>query len=225
MLACIGVLAALQERERSGRGQQVDTSLFEAGVFYTLWQSANYLAGGGVPEPIGSAHPLDGPYQAFATSDGWIVIGAANQANWLRLTKALGADDLASDPRFVDNPARMKNLPELVAILNRIFSERSSKDWLDILAQHNVPASPILAMDAVAAHEQAQAREMFVPIEHHELGAQQTVGLPIKLSRTPGAVAGAACSKLGQDAADILREAGWSEAEINAAFESRAVPQ
>ncbi|MEO0462953.1 MAG: CoA transferase [Pseudomonadota bacterium] len=225
MLACIGVLAALQERTHSGRGQQVDTSLFEAGIFYTLWQSAIYLAGGGVPEPIGSAHPLDGPYQAFATSDGWIVVGAANQANWLRLTKALRADDLASDPRFVDNPARMKNLAELVTILNRSFSDKSSKEWLDTLAKHNVPASPILAMDAVAAHEQAKARDMFVAIDHHELGAQQTVGLPVKLSRTPGVVTGAPCSKLGQDAAEILREAGWSDAEINAAFESHAVPQ
>lgn len=225
MHATIGVLAALQERERSGRGQQVDTSLFEAGIFYTLWQSAIYLAGGGVPHPIGSAHPLDGPYQAFATSDGWIVVGAANQANWLRLVAALNLPELADDPRFADNPSRMANLAALVAILNKAFVSKTSEKWLDCLARHNVPAAPILAMDAVAHHPQARAREMFVPVDHHELGTQQTVGVPIKFSRTPGRVAGTRCSRLGEDAAEILREAGWSQAEITAAFASRAIPQ
>jgi crotonobetainyl-CoA:carnitine CoA-transferase CaiB-like acyl-CoA transferase len=225
MLATIGVLAALQERERSGRGQQIDTSLYEAGIFYTLWQSAIYLAGGGVPRPIGSAHPLDAPYQAFATSDGWIVVGAANQANWLRLIAAVDAPELGADPRFADNPSRMANLATLVAVLGEIFAAKPSAVWLEILAQHNVPVAPILAMDAVAHHPQALAREMFVPIDHHQCGSQQTVGLPIKFSRTPGRVAGSRCSRLGQDAAEILREAGWPESDIAAAFASRAIPQ
>ena len=90
--ATIGVLAALNERQRSGLGQRVDTSLYEAALFQTLWQSAIYLADGGVPQAMGSAHPLDGPYQAFETADRWIVIGAANQANWLRLVKVITAE-------------------------------------------------------------------------------------------------------------------------------------
>ncbi|MEM6536909.1 MAG: CoA transferase [Pseudomonadota bacterium] len=224
MMATIGVLAALNERQHSGLGQRVDTSLYEAALFQTLWQSAIYLAGGGVPKAMGSAHPLDGPYQAFETADRWIVVGAANQANWLRLTKAMGADHLADDPRYKDNPARMTHLADLVSDLATIFRSRPSEDWLSILADGNVPAAPILSMEEVVNHPQALAREMFVDVTHPELGAVKTLGLPIKLSRTPGRVEGATSPKLGQHAAEVLREAGWSEADIQHAFEQGAFP-
>lgn len=224
MMATIGVLAALHERQSSGLGQRVDTSLYEAALFQTLWQSAIYLAGGGVPEAMGSAHPLDGPYQAFKTADRWIVIGAANQANWLRLIEAIGADHLASDTRYATNPDRMRNLAELVADLEPIFKTRSADQWLAILQDGNVPAAPILSMDGVATHPQAIARDMFVDVTQPDLGAVRTLGLPIKLSRTPGRVAGAASPKLGEHAIEILREAGWTQEEIDQAFAEGAFP-
>lgn len=223
MLATIGILAALHERKASGKGQRVDTSLYEAGLFQTLWQSAIYLASGEVPKAMGSAHPLDGPYQAFETSDGWIAVGAANQANWLRLVKVLGAEALADDPRYGDNPARMRHLDALVADLSGRFAARSSADWLAVLADGGVPAAPILAMDEVVTHPQALARDMFVKVSHPELGETVTLGLPVKLSRTPGKVEGTASPTLGQHAAEVLREAGWSDADIRAAFESGAL--
>ena len=123
LLACMGVLAALVERGRTGQGQKVDTSLFEAGIIHTYWQSAIRLATGVSPGPMGSAHPLNAPYQAFPTADGWINVGAANQSNWLRLLDAIEAPELAEDPRFADNPGRMGNLDELTAC-----STRSSGD-------------------------------------------------------------------------------------------------
>src|SRR5246127_570985 len=100
ILACLGILAALHSRTSSGRGQMVDTSLFEAGIIHTYWQSAIYLATGQPPGPMGSAHPLFAPYQSFPTADGWINIGAANQGNWLRLLAVLDSPEMGNDPRF-----------------------------------------------------------------------------------------------------------------------------
>lgn len=223
LLATIGVLAAIEERHRSGLGQRVDTSLFEAALFQTLWQSAIYLASGDVPHAMGSAHPLDGPYQAFKTKDDWIVIGAANQANWLRLLRVLDAEHLAEDPRFLENPDRMQNLAQLVETLTPIFEQNDAKSWLDKLAGGSVPAAPILSIDKVLNHPQALAREMVVDIEHPELGPTKTLGLPIKFSRTPGKVDGVVSPKLGEHAREVLRAAGWADDEIEQAFKDGAL--
>ena len=109
ILAALGVVAAVVERQTSGRGQRVDTSLFEAGITHTFWQSAIYMASGEVAGPMGSAHPLNAPYQAFEAADGWINVGSANQANWLKMLDAIGAPELADDPRFANNETRVKN--------------------------------------------------------------------------------------------------------------------
>ncbi len=121
LLAALGVLAAYIHRRETGEGQRVDTSLFEAGIVHSYWQSAICLATGESPGPMGSAHPLTAPYQAFETADGWITLGAANQATWLQLLTVLDAPEVAADPRYADNAGRMANLPALVAALNRAF--------------------------------------------------------------------------------------------------------
>jgi crotonobetainyl-CoA:carnitine CoA-transferase CaiB-like acyl-CoA transferase len=123
LLAAMGILAALHHRTRTGEGQFVDTSLLEAGVMQTYWQSAMTLATGEAPGPLGSAHPLNAPYQAFETADGWIVVGGANQRAWQRLVEALGAPELAEDPRFRENRDRMSNLDALVAALQPHFRQ------------------------------------------------------------------------------------------------------
>jgi crotonobetainyl-CoA:carnitine CoA-transferase CaiB-like acyl-CoA transferase len=125
ILACVAVLAALQSRASTGMGQLVDTSLFEAGILFTYWQSAICFATGQAPGPMGTAHPLNAPYQAFPASDGWITVGAANQANWLRLLEALEAPQLASDPRFATNADRMRNLPTLQETLTPLLDRKS----------------------------------------------------------------------------------------------------
>lgn len=223
LLATIGILAAVEERHRSGLGQRVDTSLFEAALFQTLWQSAIYLASGDIPRAMGSAHPLDGPYQAFQTKTDWIVIGAANQANWLRLLSVLDAEHLASDPRFLENPDRMNNLAELVETLNPIFAQLDAPTWLEKLAQGGVPAAPILSMDQVLQHPQTVARDMVVEVAHPDLGQTKTLGLPIKFSRTPGKVQGVASPRLGEHARSVLHNAGWSDHEIDQAFKEEAL--
>ena len=143
ILAAMGVLAAYVRRLGTGEGQRVDTSLFEAGIVHTYWQSAIALATGVSPGPMGSAHPLNAPYQAFATADGWINIGAANQANWLRLVGVLEAPELAEDPRFADNAARMRNLPALVEALAAPLRRRTTAEWPERLG-------PIAAQSAEA---------------------------------------------------------------------------
>lgn len=214
ILACVGILAALHSRESSGQGQMVDTSLFEAGIIQTYWHSAICFATGRAPGPMGSAHPLNAPYQAFPASDGWITVGAANQGNWLRLVEALGAPEMRDDPRFSTNADRMRNLAALTATLTPLFKRRSSADWLRLLEQAGVPAGPVLEVGQMHADPQALAREMIVETEHPAAGHVKAIGLPIKFSNTPGGVRRAA-PIFGQDTREVLRDLGFSDTEID----------
>ncbi|MCJ2085200.1 CoA transferase [Methylobacterium sp. E-005] len=214
ILAAMGVLAAYSNRLRTGKGQAVDTSLFEAGITHTYWQSAIAMATGIAPGPMGSAHPLNAPYEAFETSDGWITIGAANQTNWLRLLKAIGADALAEDPRFVLNRDRMANRQALAATLAPIFKAHASAEWLARLEAGGVPAGPVLDVNAMHRDPQTRAREMVVEIDHPRVGRMKTLGLPVKFSDTPGRVHGPA-PLLGEHSRAILAEAGYGPTEID----------
>ena len=214
ILACLGILAALYSRQSSGQGQMVDTSLFEAGIIQTYWHSAMCFATGRAPGPMGTAHPLNAPYQAFPTSDGWITVGAANQANWLRLVDAVEASGLAADPRFSTNADRMHNLAALTETLTPLFKRRSSAEWLRRLEQAGVPAGPVLEVGQMHSDPQALAREMIVETEHPTAGRLKAIGLPVKFSDTPGAVRRAA-PVFGQDTREVLREHGYSDAEID----------
>jgi crotonobetainyl-CoA:carnitine CoA-transferase CaiB-like acyl-CoA transferase len=213
ILAALGCVAAYVHRLRTGEGQMVDTSLFEAGIVHTYWQSAICLATGMAPGPMGSAHPLNAPYQAFETADGWITVGAANQANWLRLVEVLEAPELAADPRFADNPGRMRHLEALAAELTRRFRSRPSAEWLALLEAAGVPAGPVLDVKEMQANEQTRAREMIVATEHPSIGRVESIGLPIKFSGTPGEVARPA-PRYGEHTREVLLEHGFSEAEI-----------
>ena len=214
ILACVGVLAALHARESSGQGQIVDTSLFEAGITHTYWHSAICFATGQAPGPMGTAHPLNAPYQAFPASDGWITVGAANQENWLRLLEALGAPELGDDPRFANNAQRMRNLPALTAALTPLFQRRSLAEWLRRLEECGVPAGPVLDIAQMHADPQALAREMIVETTHPTAGQVKSIGLPIKFSDTPGGVSRAA-PVFGQHTREVLHEHSFSEAEID----------
>jgi crotonobetainyl-CoA:carnitine CoA-transferase CaiB-like acyl-CoA transferase len=222
ILAAMGILGALQARARTGQGQLVETSLFEAGIVQTFWQSAIALATGVSPGPLGSAHPLSAPYQAFETSDGWINVGASNQATWLKLVAALEAPALADDPRFESNAARMANLPALVAILAPIFKRRTTSAWLAMFTAASMPAGPVLSIVEMLADPQTLARAMVVETDHATLGPVKTLGAPVKFSDTPSAVTRAAPT-LGQHTNDVLAELGYSSAEIESLRASGAV--
>ena len=222
ILGAMGILAALAERQKSGQGQKVDTSLFEAGIVHTYWQSAIALATGGSPGPMGSAHPLNAPYQAFRTADGWITLGAANQKNWLRLLEVLERPELNEDARFADNAGRMAHLEALEAALGAVFATRPTAEWLGRLEAAGVPAGPVLSVGEMHRDPQARAREMVTAPEHARLGPVETLGLPVKFSQTPGGVATGA-PLYGQHTRAVLAEHGYTEPEIEALVREGAV--
>ncbi len=214
ILAAMGVLAAYAHRLKTGEGQRVDVSLFEAGIVHTYWQSAITFAIGKPPGPMGSAHPLNAPYQAFQAADGWITIGAANQPNWFKLLEALEAGALKDDPRFASNDARMTNLPALVDVLKPLFRQRTCADWLKRLQEAGVPAGPVLDIAQMHADPQTLAREMVVEVPHSRLKKHKTLGAPVKFSGTPSTVERGA-PLLGEHTREILSEYGYTEEVID----------
>jgi crotonobetainyl-CoA:carnitine CoA-transferase CaiB-like acyl-CoA transferase len=218
ILAALGIAAAYAHRLKTGEGQWVETSLFEAALVQTYWQSAIALATGEAPRAMGSAHPLNAPYQAFQAEDGWIVVGGANQKNFARMLEALGAPEIASDPRFATNAARMANLATLEAELSDRFRTRPAAHWLDLLENAGVPCGPVNNMLQALSDPQTIAREMVVETQHPTAGPVRAIGLPIKFSSTPGGVRKAA-PLLGEDTREVLREHGFSDQQI-AAFEA-----
>ena len=222
ILGAMGVSAAYARRLQTGEGQRVDTSLFEAGIVHTYWQSAIALASGVAAGPMGSAHPLNAPYESFRTADGWMNLGAANQANWLRLLEVLEAPEMAADARFADNAARLTNRLELAAALAPIFKRRSTADWLARLEAIGVPAGPVLDVKEMHQDPQTLAREMVVEVEHPEAGPVRSIGLPVKFSQTPG-VLDRPAPLLGQHSREVLAEEGYTAAEIDALVASGVV--
>jgi len=214
ILGAMGVLAAYVHRQATGEGQRVDTSLFEAGVTQTYWQSAIALASGASPGPLGSAHPLSAPYQAFKTSDGWVNVGASSEETWRRLIQALGRPELGRDARFARNADRMGHLPELVTQLGPEFKKRSTAEWVAMLERAGVPAGPVLTIQEMLQHPQTAAREMLTEVPHPRLGTVRTLGFPIRLSGTPAEVRRGA-PVLGEHTREVLLELGYGAAEVS----------
>jgi crotonobetainyl-CoA:carnitine CoA-transferase CaiB-like acyl-CoA transferase len=222
ILGAMGVLAAYTHKMKTGEGQRVDTSLFEAAITHTYWQSAIAFATGEPPGPMGSAHPLNAPYQSLRTRDGWVNIGAANQANWLRLLDVLEAPELAEDERFRDNRGRMTHLSELVEALERHMVARTTAEWLAKFEEAGLPAGPVLDIAEMHRDPQTVARDMVAEVEHARLGPVKTLGLPVKFSRTPGGVVMAA-PNYGQHTIDVLAEHGYGAGEIRALADSGVI--
>jgi crotonobetainyl-CoA:carnitine CoA-transferase CaiB-like acyl-CoA transferase len=221
ILAALGIVAAYVHRLKTGEGQLVDTSLYEAGIQQTYWHSAIYFATGAAPAPSGSAHILSAPYQAFQAADGWLTIGGANQANWERLARVLGAPEWIDDPRFRGNADRMKNLQSLTEVMNSRLRTRSKKEWIAALEAEGVPCGPINSIAEMAADAQTAAREMVVELEHAKAGRTRALGLAIKLSATPGKVSRAS-PLLGQHTREVLDEYGFTSVEIDGLVSSGA---
>lgn len=224
ILAAMGVLAAYTHRLRTGQGQMVDTSLFEAGIVHTYWQSAIAFATGVAPASMGSAHPLSAPYQAFETSDGWMVVGGANQNNWLRLVEALEAPELLEEPRFKENRDRITHLAALQEALMPHFRKRTTEEWMARFEAIGLPCGPVNDVRQMHADPQAIAREMVIDVDHATLGKVRTLGLPVKFSDTPGGVRRGA-PLLGQHTREVLREFGFADAEIDGFLAEGAVVQ
>ena len=185
LYAVIGIMSALHERERSGKGQWVNLSLFDVCIATLANQASNYLLGGPLPERLGNAHPNIVPYQSFVVADGEIIITVGNDAQFERFATEIDCPELASNARYATNSERVKNRDELIPIIQRHLIYRKKDELLEKLKNRSVPAGPINAINEVFAEPQLEANRMKVNLRHPLNESLEVVGNPIKFSRTP----------------------------------------
>ena len=205
LFAVYGILSALLGREKSGEGQFIDASLLEAALGLSVWETTELWGTGKSPQPIGTANRMSAPYQAVQGSDGYFVIGAANQKLWLTFLDVLGRPELNSDPRFATNALRVANRIELIDVLKPTFAKRTVHEWVEALLAAGVPAGPIYNYEQALASDHVAAREMVIDVAHPVEGSFRALGFPVKMRGTPQRVRHPP-PLLDQHAADIRRE-------------------
>lgn len=205
MFTAIGILAAIESRHSSGKGQKVDVAMLDCQVAMLENAIARYYVNGEVPRPYGNRHTSIVPFETFETSDGEIMVAAGNNNLWAKLCECLGIPELIDDQRFKDNPLRNENYDELRPLLTPPFKLKTIKEWQDCLDKQGIPNGPINSIDMVVSDPQVIAREMIVEIEHPVAGNMKMPGIPIKLSSTPGRIRTPA-PVLGQHSEEILKE-------------------
>jgi len=222
MFLAQGILLALLEREASGKGQWVMTSLLEAQIQMLDFQAARYLKDGEVPVSAGNDHPTSIPTGVFPTSDGYINIAVAGQAIYERFCRAIGAPGLATDERFDTVKKRSGNRSELNAEIGKVTSTKPSAHWISVLNEAGCPCGPINSMDQVFADPQVKHLRMAVPVEHPQLGRFDIVNQAIKMSRTPSSIRSSTPGQ-GEHTDEILAELGYDEVAIQRLHETGVV--
>src|SRR5882672_2175052 len=205
LYAALGVLTALFERESSGKGQWVQSSLLHAGIGLLDFQAARYLMKGEVPPQMGNDHPTSMPTSAYKTADGYINVACSGEGMWKRLCNVLGREDLLADHEFKDNEARARNRKRLNEVLNQAFVGQDSQAWVEELNKAGVPCGPIYRMNEVFADPQVQHIGAAAEVSHPRLGRSRIVAQPARLSRTPATVA-SATPEIGEHTQEILQE-------------------
>ncbi len=223
VLCALGVCAAILQRERTGLGQRVDGSLLETAVSLLAYHAEGYLLAGVVPKPLGSGHPSLSPYRNFRCKDGqWIFIAAANDRFWQKLTRALGLDWMASDPRFAVNQQRVAHRRELEAMLEELIGGYDREPLLKLLEEADVPATPVNTVDQVMNDPQTIERGIVQRAVHPRLGEIPVVGTPLKFSRMTPGVRQAAPLR-GEHTDSILAECGYSAPQISELREKQVI--
>jgi crotonobetainyl-CoA:carnitine CoA-transferase CaiB-like acyl-CoA transferase len=215
LFAALGVMTALLEREASGKGQWVQSSLLQSGIALLDFQAARYLMKGEVPPQVGNDHPTSMPTSAYRTADGYLNIGAAGEGIWKRLCEALGRADLLSLPEFKSNEKRAQNRERLNRILNECFGGKTSAEWVVLLNEAGVPCGPIYNVDQVFADPQVAHLEAAAQVEHAKLGSFRILNQAVKLSRTPAKVV-APTPEVGEHTDEVLQELNYRKDEIEA---------
>jgi crotonobetainyl-CoA:carnitine CoA-transferase CaiB-like acyl-CoA transferase len=213
LFALAAILAALHYRTRTGLGQHIDTSLVEAGIALSVWESAEYFGQGVPPERLGSAHRMLAPYQAIRCADGYITLGAANDRLFQWTCELLGHPEWVHDPAYANDTLRVRNRAALVAQIEAITVLQTREYWLSQFDAAGIPCGPINTYAEAFADPQIQSRHMVVEVEHPTLGRLRMPGAPVKMSETPPR-ADRRAPLLGEHTREVLREVGYSEAEI-----------
>jgi crotonobetainyl-CoA:carnitine CoA-transferase CaiB-like acyl-CoA transferase len=214
--ALYGILGAFIGRLRGGKGQYLETSLLEAGLAWTHWESGAYFGGGELPTATGTRHRRSTPYQAYKTQDGYVTVGGNSNKLWSNFcTMVCGKPEWLTDPRFVTLPSRLKNIDELEKEIETVFANQPTAHWVEKLDTAAVPGGPVYTYDQILSDPHIKARKMVVEIDHPKIGRMKSLGLPVKSSGELVQIR-AAAPWLGQHSDEILKSIGYQEEQLAA---------
>jgi formyl-CoA transferase len=222
LLAALGIMTALLEREHSGQGQWVQSNLLQAGITLLDFQAARFAFAGDVPEQVGNDHPTSMPTSAYTTADGYMNVAAAGKVMWKRLCEAIGRNDLLDHPDYNSAELRAKNRAGLNAEMNKALAAKTSVEWVEILNKAGVPCGAINSMDQVFADPQVKHLQAAAEVDHPRLGKVKLINQAVKLSRTPARLA-TATPERGEHTDEVLRELGYDKAGIAQLRKSKVI--
>jgi crotonobetainyl-CoA:carnitine CoA-transferase CaiB-like acyl-CoA transferase len=225
LFATIGILMAVNHRQRTGEGQYIDVSMFDAMISAMSSNYMAYLGSGRVPKPLGTAFPTVVPYRVYHAKDRVFSLAVGSEKLWQEFCAAIGHAELGKDPRYASNALRIQNRNDLEDRLEEIFRQRTAAEWISILGAAGIPCSLVRTFEEVVQHRQAAFREMFPWMEHPTAGRHRVTGSPVKMSETPGRPTTAA-PLVGQHTAEALAELlGMDGGKIDQLMAAGVIPR